>query len=82
MRSDGTTATVARKSGPDHRDAAQDVREVALGGRPGPDAGDEPALLADDVGLLVGVEGDVDVEEGEGQDQEEVEADVDRGWSA
>ena len=32
------------------------LREVALGLGPGPDAGDEAALLADVVGLLVRVE--------------------------
>ena len=35
------------------RDAVQDLGQVALGLRAGPDAGDEPALLADGVGLLV-----------------------------
>ena len=35
------------------RDAVEHLGEVALGRRPGPDAGDEATLLADDVGLLL-----------------------------
>src|SRR3954447_13999451 len=34
------------------RDPVQDPRQVALGRWSGPDTGDEPALLPDDVGLL------------------------------
>jgi len=41
-----------------------------------PDAGDETALLADEIGLLVGVEGHVHVEEREHEDQHEVGPDV------
>ena len=37
------------------RDAVQHLGEVALGRRSRPDARDEPALLADDVGLLRGL---------------------------
>ena len=58
------------------RDAVQHLGEVALGRRPGPDAGDEAALLADDVGLLLRVERDRRVEVREEDDQQRVEADV------
>ena len=58
-------------------DAVEDLAEVPLGRRTGPDAGDEPALLADEVGLLVRVEGDRRVEVGEEDDQQAVDADVD-----
>ena len=37
------------------RDAVEHLGEVALGRWPGPDAGDEATLLADDVGLLRGL---------------------------
>ncbi len=46
-------------------DPVEDVLQVPLGGGPGPDAGDVAALLADDLRLLVGVEGDAGVEVGE-----------------
>src|SRR4029078_6250760 len=59
------------------RDAVEDLPEVALGRRTGPDAGNEPALLTDQVGLLMRVESDRRVEVGEEDDQQTVDADVD-----
>ena len=76
IRIDGMTATDAEEQGPGHGDPVEDVGEVPLGRRSGSDAGDVPALFADDVGLLVGIEGDVDVEEREEQDEDEVDEDV------
>ena len=52
------------------------LAQVALGLGPGPDAGDEAALLADLVGLLDRVEGDRGVEVREADDQQAVD---DRG---
>src|SRR5713101_541099 len=57
-------------------DAVQHLGEILLGVTPGPDAGDEPALLADDVTLLLRVERDRGVEVREEHDQDHVEADV------
>ena len=60
------------------RDPADELREVALRRRPRPDPGDEAALLADQLGLLVRLEDDVHVEEREREDQDEVDGDVER----
>jgi hypothetical protein len=58
------------------RDAAEDLGQVPLGLVAGSDARDEPALLADLVGLLVRIELDRRVEVGEGDDQDAVEGQV------
>ena len=58
------------------RDAVQHLRQVLLGRRPRTDAGDEAALLADDVGLLGRVERDRRVEVGEEDDEHREEQDV------
>src|SRR6266511_746678 len=58
------------------RDAFQGLREVPLRRRPRSDAGDESTLLADDVGLLRGVERDRGVEVREEDDEQGVHADV------
>ena len=61
-------------------DPVEDLGQVALGLGPGADAGDEAALLADLVGLLVRVELDGRVEVGEADDQQAVDDQVERGW--
>ena len=50
---------------------------MALGGVPGPDAGDVAALFAYDLRLLVRVEGDAGIEVGEHQDEAAVQEHVD-----
>jgi hypothetical protein len=57
-------------------DAVEHLGEIALGGWPRTDAGDEATLLADDVGLLLRVERDGRIEVREEDDQERVETDV------
>ena len=59
-------------------DPGEDLRQVALGLVAGADAGDEAALLADLVGLLVRVELDGRVEVGEEDDQDAVDGQVER----
>ena len=73
---DGRRAISGQPQGAGQGDPVEDVLQVALGRWPGPDAGDVAALLADDVGLLVGIEGDGRVEVGEAEDQHAVEEDV------
>ena len=60
------------------RDAREDVVEVGHRGRPGPDARDEPALLADVVGGVHGVERDRRVEVGEEDHQQAEREHVDQ----
>ncbi len=70
MKSDGSTATAARKSAAGHRQPHQHPLEV-LGGRPArAHAGDEPAVLLQVVGLLDRVEDHGHVEEREAEDQD------------
>ena len=61
-------------------DPVQDPGEVPLGLGTGPDAGDEPALLADVVGLLRGVERDGVVEVREADDEQAVQDEVHQFW--
>ena len=58
------------------RDAEDDPGQVVLGRAPGPDAGDEAAVLAQLLGRLIGLEREGRVEVGEADGQQEVQADV------
>src|SRR5674476_790924 len=73
INNDGTTA---EKDGAGPCDPVEDVGQVLLGLLTGPDTGDEPTLLPDDVRLLVGIKGHVHVEEGEQQDENEIAHDI------
>ena len=74
----GTIARTAMKSAPGSVMRLSVFGEVALGLGPGPDAGDEPALLAQVVGLLDRVEGDRRVEVREADDQQAEADEVER----
>ena len=67
----------AQEEGAGERDPGDDPGQVVLGRPAGPDARDEPAVLAQLLGRLVGLEREGRVEVGEADGQQEVEQPVD-----
>src|SRR5579875_1727288 len=70
---DGPDGDEAEEQRPHQRQPLQDPCEVLAGRPPGPDPRDEPAVLLDVVGHVVGVKADGGVEVGEGDDEDKVQ---------